>query len=292
MWAIPKTSHWTATAWELAGFEVRDRVSHIFSEGFPKSHNIGKAFEQEGKKEEAEAWKGWGTALKPSVEDWWLLRKPLSEKNLTLNVLKHGVGGLNIDGCRVAFRSAEDKAKWKRLVSENKSALSWKNSSKKIIQNDAEGRWPAQIVHDGSDEVLSLFPRGKDGSSVAHFFYCAKVKQKERDEGLEAFEYRRAGGMTGTVEASLLTSAGNERTTTYKNDHPTVKPQALMRWLVRLVAPRGSVVLDPFMGSGSTGVACVYEGCSFLGIEQDPHYCALAVARISHAQEKVCGSAG
>lgn len=327
VWAMPRTSHWTATAWEGAGFEVRDRVSHIFGSGFPKSLNISSQIDSElgfkretvgiqkmpgyahanvehGQQqrsvtefpiksklpitEEAKKWEGWGTALKPAMEDWWLLRKPLAEKSIGKNVLKHGVGGLNIDGCRVV---ASDQilldAAVKRMTGNNNGAF---QSSKNIKPNSAQGRWPSHLLHDGSDEVLAIFPHTKSGKitkeqkrelsyqagvergkgvnldrgntygdegSAARFFYCAKASVKEKNEGVE------------------------------KNTHPTVKSIALMRYLVRLVTPTGGVVLDPFMGSGTTGVACVHEGFSFVGIEAEKEYFEIAKARVSFTQESI-----
>lgn len=168
----------------------------------------------------ARQWQGWGTALKPAFEPAMLFRKPLVG-TVAENVLAHGAGALNIDGCRV-----EDGG-----------------------EETSKGRFPANLIHDGSDEVLAVFP-GAAGGSAARFFYCAKASKTDR----------------GT-----------------DNSHPTVKPTELMRYLVRLVTPLGGTVFDPFMGSGSTGKAAVLEGFHFLGIEQDPSYFNIATERIQNA---------
>lgn len=180
--------------------------------------------------------------------------------------------------------------------------------------NVETGRWPANLLHDGSPEVVALFPvtaaanpgrkqtasistnafgdfAGRDdvvghadnGGSAARYFYCAKASKRDRDEGLDGFEVRRTGGMQATADGTMLTGSGNERTTSRANIHPTVKPTDLMRYLCRLVTPPGGVVLDPFMGSGSTGKAAALEGFRFIGIEREAEYVEIARARIGVA---------
>jgi len=163
----------------------------------------------------AQQWDGWGTALKPAMELWTLARKPLVG-TVAQNVTEYGTGGLNIDGCRVGER------------------------------------FPANLIHDGSDEVVGLF------SDSQRFFYCAKASKAERNKGLE------------------------------KNHHPTVKPVALMRYLCRMITPPNGTVLDPFMGSGTTGVAAKVEGFDFIGIEREAEYLAISQARIDAEQETLC----
>jgi len=336
VWAIPRTSHWTATAWENAGFEVRDRIGHIFGSGFPKSADVSKLIDKaagaerevvkvvkktpsassncndgwvrpwaENKTtmditapatEAAKQWQGWGTALKPAVEDWWLLRKPLIG-TVVANVLAHGTGALNIDACRVA---TDDKLGGGRLTGATKVGDGWdrpwmndpdrRNAdaqamAEKVAKAEEQGRWPANVIHDGSDEVLGVFPqsnsarangnpnnpkRGKnhtatsygqgddtqthdyrDTGSAARFFYCAKASKADRN----------SGGVTST--------------------HPTVKPTDLMRYLCRLVTPPNGTILDPFMGSGSTGKGAMLEGFNFIGIEREVEYFEIAKARIA-----------
>lgn len=268
-----RTYHRMAVAIEDAGFEIRDQLGWVYGSGFPKSHN------QHGD------WEGWGTALKPAWEPIALARKPLCG-TVAANLAEWGVGALNVDGCRVDG--------WKPQVTQgiNSNATSFNVAKERRISGDSnEGRWPANIVHDGSDEVLACFPdapgqqravadgqrtkvnvygepsdNGKEyaprielDKSAARFFYCAKASRKDRDEG--------------------LTAAGAKRA----NTHPTVKPTALMQWLCRLVTPPGGTILDPFMGSGSTGKAALLEGFKFIGCEREDEYMPIAKARIAAA---------
>ncbi len=332
VWAIPRTSHWTATALEDAGFEVRDVVVHLFGTGFPKSLDVSKAIDKaagaerkvvgrrttpwkvknEGAAciaigedgeyrsvdvtasatEEAKQWNGWGTALKPASEHWILVRKPL-EGTVAINVLEHGTGALNIDKCRTETEPRSTGTVNPHAKSGVHSAYGKDNRTDRQQRYDANkpsGRWPANVVHDGSDEVLEKFPTSKDGvavgqnasagnvfgggkglisqekgterrgfgsqGSAARFFYCAKASKREREEGLPEGE---------------------------KNQHPTVKSVALMRWLCRLVTPSDGLLLDPFVGSGSTLVAAVRERFRAVGIEREAEYVKLAAARVGHA---------
>jgi site-specific DNA-methyltransferase (adenine-specific) len=257
-----------------------------------------------------------GTALKPAHEPICVARKPLA-KGLTVasNVLAHGTGGLNIDGCRVG--TGEDKISG-GCAGTNK--LHGGGIKERVQVDTSIGRWPANLIHDGSDEVLALFPEtapspksyvrnsdsgstgmsslsgvgekaGKlslnfgDSGSAARFFYCAKTSKKDRNEGCESLP-QKAGGMVSNTSGQHIT----RRDEGYEpkpqgNNHPTVKPTDLMRYLCRLVTPPGGVVLDPFMGSGSTGKAAILEGFRFTGIEMNEEYMAIAAARISTAFE-------
>jgi len=236
-----RTQHRMAVRIEDAGFEIRDMIAWVYGSGFPKSHNLKGD------------WQGWGTALKPALEPITVARKPLGEKTVAANVLEHGTGAINVDGCRVGER------------------------------------WPANLIHDGSDEVVGLFPQAngvvgarreggdksifsggghhqaqkqrivggiKDTGSAARFFYCAKASKRDRNEGA-------------------------------LNNHPTVKPTSLMQYLIRLVTPPNGIVLDPFMGSGSTGKAAIMEGFQFIGIEREENYMEIAQARINSAKTLV-----
>lgn len=295
-----RTWHRMAFAIEAAGFDIRDVVSWIYGSGFPKSHSVSKAFDRMAGVErtekvgeppwnsrkpngsvgvasvgfagggragapdilapvtpEAQQWSGWGTALKPACEPICVAQKPF-RGSIAANVAAHGVGALNIDGCRVA--------------------------------TDGGGRWPANVCHDGSGEVLDAFPNTRSGGgpapgterirgavygepnvssspaygandgSAARFFYCAKASKADREVGLP------------------VNPDGSR-----SNTHPTVKPTDLMRWLVRLVTPPGGTVFDPFTGSGSTGRAAILEGCRFIGAELTPEYVPIAHARIDAA---------
>jgi DNA modification methylase len=233
----------------------------------------------------ARQWSGWGTALKPALEPITVARKPLCG-TVAENVLEHWTGGLNIDGCRVETAESLNGGAYAqsggRHESQSLRAGSGMNQPGKtagIEFTQPTGRWPANLIHDGSEEALAGFPysesgnnptrrgglgyhgaagqeichapRGANSGSAARFFYCAKASRSDRGEG---------------------------------NTHPTVKPTALMRYLVRLVTPPGGLVLDPFMGSGSTGKAAALEGFRFAGCEMDPGYLEIARARIAHAE--------
>ena len=255
---------------------------------------------------EAQQWDGWGTALKPAHEPVVVARKPLIG-TVAANVLTYGTGGLNIDGTRVAGEP----------VPINKLE-EWSGFGQKIEPDyeqtmNTQGRWPANVIHDGSDEVVELFPdtKGKvgmtkqassrglyeggkslgdtkindginDSGSAARFFYCAKASKKDRNEGLDGFEAVRVhdGRQEGTVGGSNPRNRSNNYR---QNHHPTVKPTELMRYLCRLVTPPNGTVLDPFMGSGSTGKAAIYEGFNFVGIEMTDEYIPIAKARIEFA---------
>jgi site-specific DNA-methyltransferase (adenine-specific) len=246
-------------------------------------------------------------------------------------VLEHGTGGLNIDGSRVAHASADDLQKHASGVQAIKErggvmADSWKNSSDLSGANDVSvaGRFPANIIHDGSDEVLAGFPitsparrslmgaggipngannlvgsnveRNQDFESVrghtdsgtaARFFYCAKASKRDRNEGLDGFEEKQSaggGGGIGDYQDDVNSASGKfgSEKAPAANHHPTVKPTDLMRYLVKLITPPNGIVLDPFTGSGSTGKGAVIEGFTFIGIELDPDYVAIATARIQH----------
>lgn len=258
-----RTQHRMVVNIEDAGFEIRDVVSWIYGSGFPKSLNIHKKDER--------CPDGWGTALKPSSEFFTLCRKPLSEKTIAANVLKWGTGGINIDGCRVGTETLpSQKAGQSKIGTFERDNM---------VTPERQGRFPANLIHDGSQEVLELFPETKSGKmkqkieggefnvfgkqyprdvetigdsgSAARFFYCAKASKKDRDEG---------------------------------NNHPTVKPTALMSYLCRLITPTGGVVLDPYMGSGSTGKAAIREGFSFVGCELDKDYFDIATARVTNEE--------
>ena len=273
----------------------------------------------------AKQWDGWGTALKPAHEPMVLARKPLIG-TVASNVLTHGTGGLNIDGSRVGSDERTFDSKGIRSGSGNFIGDDWKPENNPTT---VEGRWPANFIHDGSDEVVALFPNsnGAGGStpnvkvtgygdgigngttiytpndrkefnsgsgSAARFFYCAKASKRDRNEGLDEFEGKEIGvkgnGLArkcATCSASVIDGcACPDRTfvnPSRANHHPTVKPTALMQYLVRLVTPPSGTVLDPFMGSGSTGKACAYEGFDFIGIDQSAEYVAIAQARIDFA---------
>lgn len=270
----------------------------------------------------ARQWEGWGTALKPALEPITVARKPLIG-TVAQNVLAHGTGAINIDGCRVATSDSlgggmvsmgRPKASegWDRPWMHDPEVTGRKKveSAAKVAAAELLGRWPANLIHDGSDEVVALFPdTGKstggrigkkadstvgivpvgsyskgdpgfgDSGSAARFFYCAKASKTDRDVGMEAFEQRKyVQFQTANGTSGKASSLSEGRETAYRNHHPTVKPTALMRYLCRLVTQPGGIVLDPFMGSGSTGRGAVLEGFSFVGIEREADFVEIARA--------------
>lgn len=351
-----RTYHRGVVQIEDAGFEIRDQIMWLYGSGFPKSYDVGQCIEKlqttgktrrpdrnlgnlprnrfSGSEEdklfsdtggqiplttdEAKNWKGWGTALKPAHEPIVVARKPF-KTSVAKNVLEYGTGALNIDECRVEVSKDDDvfaKNPHTKGGFGHGNAAVYGDSNGSPEYDPSKGRWPANIIHDGSDEVVSGFPesnsarignsnnpkRGgnstpiwgmsdgretndyRDFGSAARFFYCAKASKTDKDEGLEQFlakkvvSFQTGGGASG--KPSSL-SAG--RNTQYKNIHPTVKPTELMKYLCRLVTPKNGIVLDPFMGSGSTGKAAIQEGFRFVGIEMSNEYFEIAKARIEYA---------
>lgn len=257
-----RTQHRMAVRIEDAGFEIRDMIAWVYGSGFPKSRNISADME-EGYN--ASVWQGWGTALKPALEPITVARKPLVG-TVAANVMAHGTGALNIDGCRVAGEKAQRGERVTALGRMNDDA--WK--PKATMADDALGRWPANLIHDGGEFL----------GEQARFFYCAKASKSDRNEGcthLDAKQYSHDGRETPTE------TAYQRNNSVAANNHPTVKPTDLMAYLCRLVTPPGGTVLDPFMGSGSTGKAAMREGFRFIGCELSPEYLTIARARIAHA---------
>jgi len=387
VWSLPRTSHWTGTALERAGFDIRDVVAHLFGSGMPKSFNVSKGIDQRngttdqrvvlhtytaggnagtptaekggtysvgsGGCEEAKRWDGFGTGLKPSAEFWWLARKPF-KGTLVDNVLTHGCGCLNVDSCRVSTDWTERPPSW------HASGHSAKPEADKIaappgigIQCHPAGRWPANLVlsHDAEcgdrcvagcpcrevdgqgghsssssggfsgcngnpmswGEANADRPRGghTDAGFASRFFnqfrphplddfppflYQAKPSRRERELGCSHLPKVSRGKATKRKDGSAALAcprSGAGRSGGARNVHSTVKPVELMRWLARLVTPPSGLCLDPFCGSGTTGVACILENFRFIGIEMhdmtdvesDDYapYVTIARARIHHA---------
>ena len=229
---------------------------------------------------EAIQWDGWGTALKPALEPITVARKPLEGNTVADNVLKHGTGAINIDGCRVGSEIVKTQAKNK---GSSFSSVGDGRGFNGCPESFHTGRWPANLIHDGSDEVLQHFPDDEE-SSAARFFYCPKTQQKDRNKGLEDFETKQTigGGGTNNTEDDVCGKYGSIKAPN-QNNHPTVKPTELMKYLCRLVTPPGGIVLDPFMGSGSTGKAAQQEDFHFIGFEIDSSYFKIAESRINTA---------
>lgn len=289
-----RTQHRMACRIEDAGFEIRDMIAWVYGSGFPKSHN-GE----------------WGgTALKPALEPITMARKPLIG-TVAENVLAHGTGALNIDGCRVEASEGRPLIKSKSEVSLHAFGNGLNGS--RCAGVTTQGRWPANLIHDGSADVVSMFPqsagqqgdvRGTEPSSVtngiygdfagrfasparndtgsaARFFYCAKASRADRNDGVEHLNKKPLNWSSGTQNPGSFQSEGTDKSS--QNNHPTVKPTDLMAYLCRLVTPAGGIVLDPFMGSGSTGRAAGIEQFKFIGIEINPEYFEIACLRIDSA---------
>jgi DNA modification methylase len=308
-----RTYHRMACAIEDAGFEIRDCIQWLYGSGFPKSHDISKAIDKKlgAKREvvaikkktqsygyegnnvyggdknrggiqettapatsEAQQWNGWGTCLKPANEPIVLARKPLSEKTIAENVMKWGTGGINIDGCRI-----ESGGEHKRAYQPTNHERGVYGKQTAFQPSNKEGRFPANVILDEEagrllDEQSGISKSKKsmrgvgytdsdiygtgdknfntergfnDTGGASRFFYCAKASKKERGEG---------------------------------NNHPTVKPVSLIKYLVTLVTPPDGVCLDPFMGSGTTAVACINTNRFFIGFELDKGYYDIANRRI------------
>lgn len=299
-----RTQHRMAVNIEDAGFEIRDMIAWVYGSGFPKSHNL------EGD------WEGWGTALKPALEPITMARKPF-KGTVAGNVAQYGTAALNIDACRVAT-DEKLSAGAGGLLSNVRDEKPYPDENG--FEQSPLGRWPANFIHDGSEEVVELFPakagaaapvKGTepsaatksvygqinrqasnafhgDAGSAARFFYCPKASKRDRDEGLDEFAEVQGSGLPmrskdGERGGQGIDGTKTDRTTVRRNTHATVKPTELMAYLIKLVTPAGGVVLDPFMGSGSTGKAAMREGFQFIGVELDEHFVHVSEARILHA---------
>lgn len=283
-----RTQHRMAVRIEDAGFEIRDMIAWVYGSGYPKHRS----------------------SLKPALEPITMARKPAKVATL-----------LNIDACRVRDGSETGGVRpeyvpnyGNAVYGEGLGGGAWENT---------EGRYPANLIHDGSDEVVAMFPdsAGSGGSvpnvkisgygdgavgtgsaeylggertkvdcgtgSAARFFYCAKAGKRDRNEGLEAFDAVMANFAAGTGLSKNGDGSPHNMNADAKNPHPTVKPTELMRYLCRLVTPSGGLIVDPFAGSGSTGKAAILEGFQFVGFELDPQYAAIANARVEAARDSM-----
>lgn len=274
VWALPRTSHWTGWALETAGFEIRDRVAHLFGSGMPKSLTAATGMPE-----------GQGTALTPSAEDWWLCRKPI-EGTVVKNIAKYGTGGLNIDLCRIP-RGAGDRTEYGVDGDEgcgSANVYGFRPEDRGPYTPHEQGRWPKNVVL-GEEVAADL---NTTSSGVARYFYCAKPTKKERNLGCDHLPVKSGGEATGRKDGSAGVNnprAGAGRTGGVRNQHPTLKGIQLMRYLVRLITPPGGIVLDPFAGSGTTGIAAIAEGCKFVGIEKEEEYLPILLGRIKYAEE-------
>lgn len=297
-----RTYHRMVVAIEDAGFEIRDQLQWIYGSGFPKSHNI-----KDGE------FKGWGTALKPANEPIVLARKPL-EGTVAQNIAKWGVGGLNIDGCRIGT----DKIKSAQIDTTSWHGNSFGAKPQKQTGEIKEyvGRWPANVLLDEDaaemlDEQSGVSKSAKtktndnrknDGNSIfldgfhsmnnshcdsggaSRFFYVAKTSKRERNAGLDDEIKEKQGARPNSADPTGKFPDHDHRKTG-GNNHPTVKPIKLMQHLCTLITPPNGTILDPFMGSGSTGIAAKNLGFKFIGIEMNEEYIEIAKRRIGSDPE-------
>lgn len=338
VWALPRTSHWTATALEDAGFEVRDCLVHVFGSGFPKSQNVAIAIDKsngsmgargrrasfvgnlaQGEEVErakampahepitdlAKQWQGWGTALKPASEHWWLVRKPLIG-TVAANVERYGTGALNIDASRVQYASEADMDAARVPQPDLTTAKHIRTGFDATARNGevfdpSKGRWPPNLLLSHTEDCTegacadgcavaemdrqsgTLKGRKNLSESVASKVTPVLYGPMRRHSGLE-YNYDNGGGASRFFPVFRYQAKPSRSEKGATNAHPTVKSIALMDWLIRLVTPPGGVVLDPFLGSGTTGVAAVKGGFGFIGIEREAEYLAIARARIEAAE--------
>ena len=306
-----RTYHRLTCSIEDAGWQIRDCIMWVYGSGFPKSYNISKAIDKKAGAERevigtmkaklptsngkfatdkwsveagkfhdidvtapatdlAKRWDGWGTALKPAWESIVVAMKPL-DGTFANNAEKHGVAGLNIEGCRVGtetITSVPTKASNTVMYAQDEFTKNNPIGEKKT----SVGRWPSNLIHDGSEEATAGM------GEKARYYYCAKASRAERNAGCGALEEKRVD--TDFRQGGLANPRDSGKYAVMHNSHPTIKPLALMRYLVRLTAtPTGGIVLDPYCGSGTTGVACKSEGREFVGIEMEPEYFEIAKAR-------------
>jgi site-specific DNA-methyltransferase (adenine-specific) len=222
----------------------------------------------------AQQWKGWGTALKPAHEPIVMARKPITG-TVASNVLEHGTGAINVDGCRVETDENLNGGAYAKSGTTRDDGWGMQRGNAGQYQQP-EGRFPANFIHDGSDEATQGL------GEASRYFYCAKASKRDRDEGCEGL-----GAKARPTMGSGIGGQPDQQRANNRNHHPTVKPTDLMRYLCRLVTPPDGTVLDPFMGSGSTGKAAMLEGFKFVGIEREPEYADIAKARIEAAVKSV-----
>jgi len=312
-----RTYHRLACAVEDAGFEVRDQIMWLYGSGFPKSLDVSKAIDKaagtlkvvgkgkagktalgqssdwnktnnphefnitEPNSPEAQKWAGWGTALKPAHEPIVVARKPLTG-TVANNVLEWGTGALNIDASRVGIGTGEVKTvNYPDIRGDNY------NNAQGTVEYTVvdQGRWPANVIHDGLPD------------DWARFFYCSKASKSERNAGLKGLPEQQIAAKGNGLNRSCATCGAKtldgcdcpDRTfenAKRQNFHPTVKPIALMRYLVKMVTPPSGTVLDPFLGSGTTACAAILEGFEWLGCEMTEDYWPIIEARVLWAEKQ------
>lgn len=344
VWALPRTSHWTAWALERAGFEVRDSIHHLQGQGMAKSLNVSKALDKaagveplgeepaslgmarnpqwnalnkrlimpEATTTAAKQWRGWHTALAPRHEVWWLVRKPF-RGSVGRNLLEHGAGAINVGACRAeggrhpanfVLTHSPECEPGAPCVFWCPVALLDEQAGPRVSNGNPKGytRKPGSFGYKRkatSESPQKAYRRVGGASAFFPVFYCSKSTAREKNAGLELLPKRTAAEVTGRKpgSAGLVMKggkanpfAGPSGRELRANHHPTPKPLAFCRWLARLVTPPGAVVVDPFAGSASIGVAAIQEGFGYFGIERDRDgegrplgYLEIALGRLRHA---------
>ena len=320
-----RTHHRLMCALEDAGFEIRDTLMWVYGSGFPKSLDVSKAIDKAAGAERAvidydatkarphkmnyakradrqptsgalagwqdngatltapttdaaHQWGGYGTALKPAWEPIILARKPL-EGTVVENVLKWGCGVLNIDSCRIGTKTHTNASRPKASRNGFIDGFIRGTGSARYTH----GRWPANVVHDGSEEVLALFPETSSGTGNKHrhittaSMFLSPTPQR--------FNGPSVGGDTGSAARFFYTAKASPSERGPGNTHPTVKPVKLCEWLCTLICSNDGTILDPFMGSGSIGIASINKGFRYIGIEREEEYFTIAKDRIAQAEK-------
>jgi len=350
-----RTYDWGTMAIRLSGFEIRDMITWHYGSGFPKSLDISKQIDKMtgaerqvvGSKltgtmagqngnlnikngwksgqqmidvtvpttDEAKQWNGYGTALKPATEPICVARKPLIG-TVAENVLKYGTGGINIDGCRIKFKSDEDLKSATYGTGTNILGANYVGSKltdgRKNIEANSDGRFPANVILDlhmanvldkqtgvltsgipsgirnASNNIYGQYATGQDVTGygdtggASRFFYCAKASQEERNSGCEHIEAIKTNDGRQIETDNAFQRGKNER----NNNHPTVKPISLMRYLQRLVTPVGGITLDPYAGSGTSGCSAAFENINIVLMEMEDDYIPIIEARTKYWQNK------
>jgi site-specific DNA-methyltransferase (adenine-specific) len=359
VWSLPRTSHWTGMALELAGFRIIDICHVAQGQGFPKSQDISKQIDQlfgeereviglktrpDGtqrpnyknwgendcwkglarnecettpKSPEAKQWDGWKTlALKPAVEGWWLVQKPISESSIARNILKHGVGGLNIEATRIGVEKNDPNNR----INPTKSSYSHKTVFGVGIGNVTCPRGPKDIGRYPANLILSCGAncKGENHSPDCPVTVvgeqsgiCTSGEKPSIDKVTRGTCYgKRQKGNINHFSKSIGTAARffkqlpfdpetipsvyyqakaspSDRSNSgeIKNTHPTVKSRHLMKYLITLITPENGIVLDPFCGSGTTALACKELGRNYICIEKEKEYFDIACDRINQPRE-------
>lgn len=265
----------------MGGFEVRDFISWIYGSGMP-SGNVNVETHVNKRGGDGSKYKYWGTRLCPAQEPIIVARRPI-EGTLADNVIAHGTGALNLPAAHIPTENSDslyNKPHSREGIDRNRPQFQNSTMIETVTDRYKMGRWPKNVIFGDDDDALAGLPQ-----QARKYFYCSKVSKAEREAGLDHFPHRTPTEITGRKEGSVglqHAAAGAGSTGGAKNHHPTLKPIDLMRYLCKMATPPDGLILDPFMGSGSTGIAALLDDFSFVGIEQDAEYFEIAKARIEH----------